>query len=210
MARRRVFCRNATRRLIPRDRAFRDRLHAAAGWARDVLGAGGRHPRPAGAVPARRTRGWRGCGAPPLLRSAFLAGGDLRSAGGRALPPAGQPGTEHHAGPGGRYRDAAPPFGHRALAAVRRLVGQYAGFGLCAGASRSGARAGIAGGVPGPPGRGGVVPARPVRGVSGRACSLRRPSADGRARRRSGRLFAPANRSRPGRAHVRRPGLVRL
>ena len=44
------------------------------------------------------------------------------------------------AGPGRRHRDAAPPSRHRALAAVRRLLGLHAGAGLRPGASRAGRR----------------------------------------------------------------------
>ncbi len=66
----------------------------------------------------------------------YLAGDYFRPARRRTLQAAGQPGCEHDAASGGRHRDAAEIFGHGAAAAVRRLLGLDAGFGLCAGASR--------------------------------------------------------------------------
>ena len=111
---------------------------------------------------------------------------------------------------GRRYRDAAPAPRHRALAAVRRLLGLDAGAGLCPGASRPGGRLRAARRVPRPARRGGLVPARRRRGVPRRPCRLRRLPARSRARRHAGRLSAPADRPRSGGAHAGGARLVGL
>ena len=103
----------------------------------------------AGAVPARRTRCRSGSGAPAVLRPELLADRDLRPARGGAVAAAGELGAEHDADPGRGHRDAAPASRDRAVAAVRGVVGQHAGAGVCAGVSGAGARAGAARGVPG-------------------------------------------------------------
>ena len=82
--------RDAQRRPVSRDRTLRDRLPAAVGRPCHVLGAGGQSARPAGAVPAWRTRGRGRRGASALLRPGILAHRHLRPARRRTFAAAGR------------------------------------------------------------------------------------------------------------------------
>ena len=95
----------------------------------------------AGPVPARRPRQQQQSRSPPLLRPILLSHRPVRSARLRALHAERRDARQHHRGPARRHRAPAPASGRGALAAVRRILGQHPGAGLCPGSSRSGCAA---------------------------------------------------------------------
>ena len=86
--------------------------------------------------PGRRLRQARAA----ILRSAALSHRGVRSARLRTQPAEREPGREYDLAPGCRHRALAQALEHRALAGVRRIVGQHAGAGLRRGESGAGQR----------------------------------------------------------------------
>jgi hypothetical protein len=72
-----------------------------------------------------------------ILRPAALPHRGVRSARLRPQPAERQPGREYDLASGRRHRTIAQAPQHRALAGVRRIMGQHPGAGLCGGQSRA-------------------------------------------------------------------------
>ena len=167
--------------LYPADRALSPGAPQGRRRARDLL-RGMRQPaRQAGADRARRPGRRLQCHHAALSRSGALPHRPVRPARLRPLAAARQPGGQHHLGPGRRHGAAARPSGHRALAAVRRLVGLDAGAGLRADPSRARQRPDPARHLPAAPRGAASGSTRPAAA----GCSPRRSRSSGRSSRRT-------------------------
>ena len=108
------------------DSAVPVRVSAGVADPRDLLRGVRQSAGQAGGLRARRARGRRRCHAAAVLRSGALPGRPVRSAGLRAQPAPRRVAREHDPGPGRRHGAPARGARHRALARVRRFLGQHA------------------------------------------------------------------------------------
>ncbi len=175
--------------LYPPIEPYRNGLHGCRRRPHDVF-RGMRQPaRPAGAAGARRSRRRLQSDHAPLPRPGPLPHHPVRPARLRPLDPARLARGQYNLASRRRHGAAARGASHRALAAVRRLVGIDAGAGLCRGASRARNEPHPARHLPrAPRGARMVLPAGLQLDLSGCLRGIRERHPAGRARRHDQRL----------------------
>ncbi len=184
--------------------AVRERHARAGSAARDVLGELRQPLRCADPVPARWTGWWKPAAPSAVLRPLAVAHRALRPAGSGPLDADRRHDRQHDRTPRRRHRAPARAPGHRALGAVRRIVGLDAGACLRRGASGPGPRPDPARRVPRVPRGDPVVHGRHASILPGSVARFRALPAARGARQPSRELPPAAERSRPRGAPARR------